>query len=81
MTQAIISLLIGFFAGLLLVLRENRKEKINKLDKEDNDLKIDQAIIKEKKENIKEELKELDNHQAPSLQDSEIEDYWNKGKK
>lgn len=85
MFEILFSISFGVVAAIVLILKENQKlrakEKLNELDKKDNQLQAEQQIIQKNKQELKSELEELEKHQAPSLEDSQIENYWNKDKK
>lgn len=82
MLEIVLSCLAGVTAALLVIYRENgklkRDKKIHDAEVEDARLETKQEQVKNDKAVLKKKLKELDNSQAPSLEDKEIENYWNK---
>ena len=82
MLEIVLSCLAGVTAALLVIYRENgklkRDKKIHDAEVEDARLETKQEQVKNDKAVVKKKLKELDNSQAPSLEDKEIENYWNK---
>lgn len=85
MLEVVLSFLTGILLAIAFIFRENSKEKVKdklqELELEDSKLKTKQDVISKNKNTLKEQLKELEEIQAPVLQDSEIEKYWNKDKK
>lgn len=85
MLEAALSFLTGVLLAIAFLIRENSKEKakdkLHELELEDSKLKAEQDAVSKDKTILKEQLKELGEIQAPSLQDSDIEKYWNKDKK
>lgn len=85
MLEAVLSFLTGVLLAIAFLIRENSKEKakdkLKELESEDSELKTKQDVVSQDKARLKEQLKELEEIQAPVLQDSEIEKYWNKDKK
>ena len=71
--------------GKTLIDQHNAKldnaYKYAELNKKDNQLQAEQQIIQKNKQELKSQLEELEKYQAPSLEDSQIENYWNKDKK
>lgn len=82
MLEVILSLLTGVSFFIVILFRENQKLKKEKnlrdIEVEDTKLEVIERQIKDSKNKIKSELKELEDSQAPELSDSEIEKYWNK---
>jgi hypothetical protein len=82
MIGIILSILTGILAAMVVIKKENQKlknkERLHEIEVEDAKLETKQESIKLEKNNLATKLEELDKNQAPSLQDSEIEKYWNK---
>lgn len=82
MIGIILSILTGILAAMVVIEKENQKlknkERLHEIEVEDAKLETKQESIKLEKNNLATKLEELDKNQAPSLQDSEIEKYWNK---
>ncbi len=82
MIGIILSILTGAFAALFIIKKENEKlknkEKLHDIELKDAKLEVIQEQVKKDKVRISKKLKELEDTQAPSLDDSEIEKYWNK---
>lgn len=85
MLETALSFLTGVLLAIAFIIRENSKEKakdkLHELELEDSKLKTKQDELLKDKVSLKKELKGLEEIQAPSLQDSDIENYWNKDKK
>lgn len=82
MIGILVSILTGILAAMVVIKKENEKlknkEKLHDIEIEDAKLETKQESIKLEKDTLINKLEELDKTQAPSLQDSEIEKYWNK---
>lgn len=82
MIGILLSILTGVLAAIFVIKKENEKlknkEKLHELEVEDAKLETIQVSIEQEKDTVAKQLEELDKVQAPSLEDSEIENYWNK---
>lgn len=82
MIGILLSILTGILAAIFVIKKENEKlknnELIHDLEVEDSKLKTKQEEIVKQKNTLNRELEELDKIQAPNLEDSQIENYWNK---
>jgi hypothetical protein len=82
MIGIILSILTGVFAALFIIKKENEKlknkQKLHDIELKDAKLEVVQEQVNQDKVKVSKKLKELEDTQAPSLNDSEIEKYWNK---
>ncbi len=82
MIGILLSILTGILAAIFVIKKENEKlknnELIHDLEVEDSKLETKQEEIVKQKNTLNRELEELDKIQAPNLEDSQIENYWNK---
>jgi Flp pilus assembly protein TadB len=82
MIGIILSALTGLLAALFVIKKENdklkNKQKLHELELNDAKFEIQQVQVKKEKDKVVKQLEELEETQAPSLSDSQIEDFWNK---
>lgn len=85
MIEFVIGLFTALIGAVFVLLKHNDKlksdKKLNDIKVEDAKFQTKQEVIQEQKQELKNQLKELDKVPKEELTDEEIEDFWKGYKK